>query len=128
MAAFDRIISIPSVINGESESGRNLDDIGWRLLWEQAPPGGRCAARQLRPNGFGHRLCFHPRQDKSEAPLYRLVVEPNERNGLRAVSRIMVDKIIAIPKSKVGVYIGRLDDRDLRRLNRGIFVFMGLAG
>jgi len=25
-------------------------------------------------------------RDKSEAPLYRLLVEPNERNGLRAVS------------------------------------------
>jgi len=39
----------------------------------------------------------------------------------------MVDKITAIPKTKVGVYIGRLDDGDILRLNRAIFVFLGLA-
>ena len=66
-------------------------------------------------------------RDKSAAPLYRLLVEPNEHNGLRAVSRMMVDKITAIPKTKVGVYIGRLDDGDILRLNRAIFVFLGLA-
>jgi len=31
--------------------------------------------------------------DPADAPLLRLAVEPNERNGLRATSRLMVDKI-----------------------------------
>src|ERR1017187_5409785 len=30
--------------------------------------------------------------DETEAPLFRLPVEPNERNGLRAACRLMVDK------------------------------------
>jgi mRNA interferase MazF len=65
--------------------------------------------------------------DPTEAPLFRLPVEPNARNGLRAVSRLMVDKITTVPKSKVGAPVGRLDDADLVRLNQAILVFLGLA-
>jgi mRNA interferase MazF len=65
--------------------------------------------------------------DETEAPLFRLFVEPNERNGLRAPCRLMVDKITTVPKSKVGVHIGRLDDADLLRLNQAVLVFLGLA-
>ena len=65
--------------------------------------------------------------DPSEAPLFRLLVEPNERNGLRSSSRLMVDKITTVPKSKVGERIGRLDDEDVVRLNQAVMVFLGLA-
>ena len=65
--------------------------------------------------------------DETEAPLFRLLVEPNDRNGLLATSRLMVDKITTVPKSKVGAQIGRLDDEDILRLNRAILVFLGLA-
>ncbi|MCK1737693.1 type II toxin-antitoxin system PemK/MazF family toxin [Bradyrhizobium sp. 138] len=66
--------------------------------------------------------------DETEAPLFRLKVEPNERNCLRASSRLMVDKITTVPKAKVGTLVGRLDDDDLLRLNRAMLVFLGLAG
>lgn len=66
--------------------------------------------------------------DETEAPLFRLKIEPNERNGLRAPSRLMVDKITTVPKAKVGTLVGRLDDDDLLRLNRAMLVFLGLAG
>ena len=65
--------------------------------------------------------------DETEAPLFRLPVEPNDRNGPLATSRLMVDKITTIPKSKVGAQIGRLDDEDTLRLNQAILVFLGLA-
>ena len=65
--------------------------------------------------------------DETEAPLFRLPVEPTDRNGLFATSRLMVDKITTVPKSKVGAQIGRLDDEDMLRLNRAILVFLGLA-
>jgi mRNA interferase MazF len=66
--------------------------------------------------------------DPTEAPLFRLPVEPSERNGLVPQSRLMVDKITTVPKSKVGEKLGRLDDEDMVRLNRAIIVFLGLAG
>ena len=65
--------------------------------------------------------------DPTEAPLFRLPVEPNEHNGLRSSSRLMVDKITTVPKSKVGDRIGRLDDEDVVRLNQAVMVFLGLA-
>src|ERR1700760_2585093 len=65
--------------------------------------------------------------DQTEAPLIRLPVEPNERNGLRATRRLMVDKITTVPKSEGGARIGRLDDEDILRLNRAVLVFLGLA-
>ena len=65
--------------------------------------------------------------DPTKAPLFRLTVEPNERNGLRSASRLMVDKITTVPKSKVGERIGRLDDEDVVRLNQAVMVFLGLA-
>ena len=65
--------------------------------------------------------------DETEAPLFRLPIEPSERNGLRTVSRLMVDKIVTVSKDKLGERIGRLDDADVVRLNRALMVFLGLA-
>src|SRR6202165_2268222 len=65
--------------------------------------------------------------DDTDAPLFRLPVEPNERNGLRVTCRLMVDKVTTVPKSKVGAQIGRLDDEDVLRLNQAVLVFLGLA-
>jgi mRNA interferase MazF len=66
--------------------------------------------------------------DPTDAPLFRVAVEPTERNGLRASCRLMVDKITTVSKEKLGSHIGRLDEEDLIRLNRAILVFLGLAG
>ncbi len=65
--------------------------------------------------------------DPTDAPLFRLAVEPSERNGLRAVCRLMVDKITTVAKSKMGARIGRLADEDLVRVNRAVLVFLGIA-
>ena len=56
-----------------------------------------------------------------------LLGQPNERNGLRTPSRLMVDKITTVPKPKIGGQVGRLDDEDIVRLNQAMLVFLGLA-
>jgi len=66
--------------------------------------------------------------DPTEAPLFRILVEPSEANGLRVTSSLMVDKLTTIPKRKVGLKVGQLDDEDILRLNRAVMVFLGLAG
>lgn len=65
--------------------------------------------------------------DLTEAPLIRLVIEPSPSNGLKARSRLMVDKITTVPKSKLGERVGLLDPADIVRLNQAILVFLGLA-
>lgn len=66
--------------------------------------------------------------DPTEAPLLRLVVEPDDINGLRERSSLMVDKITTVPRAKLGQQLGRLGDDDMVRLGRAVMVFFGLAG
>ena len=66
--------------------------------------------------------------DPTEAPLFRLLVEPGSQNGLHDVSSLMVDKITAVRRSNLGERIGRLSSKDMVRLDRAIVVFLGLAG
>jgi mRNA interferase MazF len=65
--------------------------------------------------------------DPTDAPLFRLVVEPGQRNGLTAVSRIMVDEVTTVRRSKLGARVGELDDVSILRLNRALVVFLGIA-
>ena len=67
-------------------------------------------------------------RDPTEMPLFRIAIEPSTLNGLDFPSRIMVDKILTVPKSKLGYRIGQLDDRDIARLNQAIAIFLGLIG
>ena len=66
--------------------------------------------------------------DPTDAPLFRLPVVPSEGNGLRVPCRLMVDKITTVPKTKIGLRIGRLGDEDIIRLNRATLLFLGMAG
>ena len=65
--------------------------------------------------------------DPTDAPLFRLPIEPSEGNGLRIVCRLMADKITTVAKTKVGTRLGRLADADMVRLNRAVLVFLGIA-
>jgi mRNA interferase MazF len=66
--------------------------------------------------------------DPTDAPIFRIAVKPSERNGLKAPSQIMVDKITTLSASKLGYHLGDLDEADLTRLNRALLVHLGLAG
>jgi mRNA interferase MazF len=63
----------------------------------------------------------------AEAPLFRLIVEPAAENGLRAVCRLMVEKITSVQKSKLREKIGRLADQDRVWLNRALLFLLGIA-
>ncbi len=66
--------------------------------------------------------------DPTDAPLIRLLIEADEMTGIRESSRLMVDKITTIPRSKLGERVGQLNDDDMIRLLRALVVFLGLAG
>jgi len=61
-----------------------------------------------------------------DAPIFRLGVFPDGKNGLEKPSQIMVDKILTVPREKVGHVIGRLDDRMMVEINRALAVFLGM--
>jgi mRNA interferase MazF len=66
--------------------------------------------------------------DPTDAPLFRPPVDPSPGNGLDATSRIMVDKITTVRRSRLGAQIGALDDANVLRLNRALVLFLGIAG
>ena len=63
----------------------------------------------------------------SEAPDFRVTIEPTEKNGLRARSQVMADKPVTIRRERLGRQVGRLDERDVLRLNIALAFVMGLA-
>ena len=61
------------------------------------------------------------------APLFRITVEPNERNGLSKRSQIMVDKAMTVKLEKIGSTFGKADDTLLLAVNRSLAIFLGIA-
>jgi mRNA interferase MazF len=65
--------------------------------------------------------------DCSDAPDFRVTIDPSERNGLRVKSQVMADKPVTIRRERIGRQIGHLDDKDVARLNIALAFVMGLA-
>ena len=62
-----------------------------------------------------------------EAPDFRVTIDPDEANGLRAHSQIMADEPVPVRRERIGQSIGRLGEGDIGRLNAALAFAMGLA-
>lgn len=62
------------------------------------------------------------------APLFRLPIEPTEENGLHRACQMMADKVMTVPRRKLGTRVGRLSDEEMVAINRALMVFLGIAG
>jgi mRNA interferase MazF len=58
---------------------------------------------------------------------FRIAVEPSAENGLQVPSQIMTDKIIGVPRTKIGRKVGRLYDEDMRRLDGALVFLLALS-
>jgi len=66
--------------------------------------------------------------DISDAPDFRVTLEPTDRNGLLVRSQIIADKPVTIRRERIGRRrIGHLDGKDVARLNIALAFVMGLA-
>ena len=63
----------------------------------------------------------------SSPSFFRVSVEPTKENGLRLPSEIMVEKLQAANKSKVGKIIGRFDEQTMQKLARSLMISLALA-
>lgn len=59
---------------------------------------------------------------------FRILIEPSARNGLRAPSRVMADKIAALPRSRLGRRLGTLTGAEMEQVDGILIIFLGLAG
>ena len=65
--------------------------------------------------------------DSTEAPLFRVEIEPSADNGMHHASRLMIGQITTVRRSRLGERVGELSDADVVRLDRAIVVFLGIA-
>lgn len=66
--------------------------------------------------------------DMTEAPLFRISIEPSSENGLKTRSQVMVDKVVALSRQRLSRPIGSLDDETMLQVSRSLALVLGLAG
>jgi mRNA interferase MazF len=79
------------------------------------------------PAGHSSVVICQMTSDCSDAPDFRVTIDPSERNGLRVRSQVMADKPVTVRRERIGRQVGYLDDRDISRLNIALAFVMGLA-
>lgn len=62
-----------------------------------------------------------------DAPLLRVPVDPDDRNGLQKPSQVMVDKVMTVRRERIGGAIGTLARETLLEVDRRLAVFLGIA-
>jgi mRNA interferase MazF len=61
------------------------------------------------------------------APLARVTIDPLPATGLRAVSQVMIDRIVSAPAEKLGPVIGRVDEATMAEISRRLAFWLAIA-
>lgn len=56
----------------------------------------------------------------------RIPLAPDQTNGLRKMSYVMVDKTMTVHRDRVGRVIGQIDGPTMSRVNRSLGLFLGI--
>jgi mRNA interferase MazF len=62
-----------------------------------------------------------------QTPLFRFDIEPGPDNGLSVPSHIQIDKIMTVPREKIGKVIGKLSSRQMNQITRLLALWIGMA-
>jgi mRNA interferase MazF len=64
--------------------------------------------------------------DCVDAPLFRLTLPPGSRTGLKAVSQVMIDKTVSVPRAAITGEIGECSTTELEAVGDGLRHWLGL--
>jgi mRNA interferase MazF len=65
--------------------------------------------------------------DLRETPIFRVRLFPDETNGLRAPSDVMIDKIHTVARDKLREKFGAIANEQLIEIERAVAVWLGIA-
>jgi mRNA interferase MazF len=65
--------------------------------------------------------------DITDAPDFRVTLDPSAENGLRVKLQVMADKPVTIRRARIGREIGRLNQGEITLLNAALAFVMGLS-
>ncbi len=57
----------------------------------------------------------------------RLPLEPDQSNGLLRPSRIMVDKVSALPRTRLRDRVGQIEEAEMKEVETALTTFLGMA-
>ncbi len=60
------------------------------------------------------------------APLFRIPVEPGTAAGINLPSEVMIDKVMSVPREKIGKKAGRLPAATLSRVDDALRLWLGV--
>jgi mRNA interferase MazF len=56
---------------------------------------------------------------------FRVDIEPGPSNGLQKMSQVMVDKLVTLPRARVSLPFGRVDEERMRAIGRALLLVVG---
>lgn len=62
-----------------------------------------------------------------ETPIFRVRVQPDQVNGLRVPSDVMIDKLHTVARDKIHATFGSIAHEQLIEVERAIAVWLGIA-
>lgn len=65
--------------------------------------------------------------DLRDAPLFRITIEPNKKNGLQHISQVMIDKAHTVQCEKLSAPFGQLNNEQMITISRSLALFLGFA-
>jgi mRNA interferase MazF len=65
--------------------------------------------------------------DIQKSPRLRPIIEVSPGNGLRQVSQVMTDKLIALQHARIRAVVGSVDAETMERVNLALLLVLGLA-
>jgi mRNA interferase MazF len=57
----------------------------------------------------------------------RPMIEPGDGKGIHARSQVMIDKVVALGRSRIRRIVGRLPRQDMDRVDGALLIVLGLA-
>jgi mRNA interferase MazF len=64
---------------------------------------------------------------REDAGMFRIDIDPSSENGLLERSQLAIDKIVAVPMTKIGQVVGSVDDAFVSEVDERLALFLGLA-
>lgn len=77
--------------------------------------------------GFSSVVVCPMTSSVTDRPRVRVSVEPDQVNGLSLRSEIMVEKLVGMPVDKVRRTIGHVNEATMTKVDRALFVVLGLG-
>jgi mRNA interferase MazF len=65
--------------------------------------------------------------DVRDLPPLRITVEPGPESGLKRRSQVQIDKVMTVPRGRLGTHIGTLPRHTMEKVDDALARFLGVA-